>query len=343
MIELKDVYKTFHHKGKKNDALKKINLKIDEGDIYGVIGFSGAGKSTLVRLVNFLEKPTLGDVIINGQSLKGLNLQQLRTLRQQIGMIFQHFNLLESKTIFHNIAVPLYLMKKSKKEIKSKVTELLEFVGLSDKSQHYPNELSGGQKQRVGIARALACNPSILLCDEATSALDPQTTESILNLLKKINREYNITIMLITHEMSVIQQICNRVAVMENGEVIEEGSVLDVFGQPQHRTTKSFVRTVIQSQIPKSLESCIQTTLPLYELEMVGEQMTRPILSDWIQKYQLTFYQLFSHTTEIQEKPILKLFFQITGEKEKLLEAIEALRQQNIVVKEVTITCSKQQ
>ena len=343
MIELKDVSKTFQHKGKINQALKNIHVKIEEGDIYGVIGFSGAGKSTLVRLVNDLEKPTSGDVLINGQSLKALNEQQLRQLRQRIGMIFQHFNLLDSKTIFHNIAIPLILMKKSKSEIKARVSELLEIVGLSDKAHYYPNELSGGQKQRVGIARALACNPSILLCDEATSALDPQTTKSILNLLKKINRKYKITIMLITHEMSVIQQICNRVAVMENGQIIEEGSVFDVFSRPKHETTKSFVGTVIQREIPKSLASSIQPHLPLYELEMIGEQITQPILSDWIQQYDLSFVQLFSQTTEIQDRPMLKLFFQIEGEKQKMSRAIQTLIDQGLLVKEVTIRCFKQQ
>lgn len=182
-----------------------------------------------------------------------------------------------------------------------------------------------------------------MLCDEATSALDPQTTKAILHLLKKINREYNITIMLITHEMSVIQQICNRVAVMENGQIIEEGSVFDVFGQPKHATTKSFVGTVIQREIPKSLESSIQQHLPLYELEMVGEQIARPVLSDLIQQYDLSFYHVFSQTTEIQETPMLKMFFQIVGEDQKTSYAIRKLREQGIVVKEVPSPCFKQQ
>src|SRR5699024_2487255 len=228
LIELKNISKIYKRNNTETQALKDINLHINKGDIFGVIGFSGAGKSTLIRLVNYLEKPTKGKVIINNHDLNHYPVRQLRKLRKDIGMIYQHFNLLNSKTIYQNIAIPLVLEKENKKIIQKRVIELLEFVGLEDKVDSYPNELSGGQKQRIGIARALATNPSILLCDEITSALDPNTTDSILKLLQKINETYNITIMIITHEMNIIQKICNRVAVMEDGKVIEEGTVLDV-------------------------------------------------------------------------------------------------------------------
>lgn len=218
MIELRNVSKTYVRKGLSIEALKNINIKVDKGDIFGFIGFSGAGKSTLIRLVNRLEKVTSGEVLVEGEQLNTYSTSGLRKVRKKIGMIFQHFNLLESKTVFDNIAIPLVLLKRNKREIEGRVKELLAFIGLSDKANSYPSELSGGQKQRVGIARALASNPSILLCDEATSALDPQTTQSILDLLRKINKEYKITILIITHEMSVIQRICNKVAVMEKGK-----------------------------------------------------------------------------------------------------------------------------
>src|SRR5699024_306656 len=221
----------------------KVNLRINKGEIFGVIGFSGAGKSTLVRLINYLERPSSGKVYVEGKSLDTYNNAQLRKVRKDIGMIFQHFNLLQSKTIYQNIAMPLILAKTPKHIIRERVLELLKFVGVEDKEKSYPNELSGGQKQRIGIARALATNPSILLCDEATSALDPQTTDSILQLLKQINEKYKITIVMITHEMSTIQKICHKVAVMEEGRVIEEGEVTKVFSQPKQQATKDFVKT----------------------------------------------------------------------------------------------------
>ena len=221
MIEMKGVSKEYIRKEIRTLALNDVSLKVNKGDFFGVIGYSGAGKSTLVRLINYLEQPTAGNVFINGVDLSTYTVGQLRKVRKNIGMIFQHFNLLNSKTVFQNIAIPLVLSKMDKKKIKARVDELLDFVGLADKAESYPNELSGGQKQRIGIARALASNPSILLCDEATSALDPQTTDSILQLLKRINEEYKITVIIITHEMSVIQKVCNRVAVMENGEIID--------------------------------------------------------------------------------------------------------------------------
>lgn len=253
MIQFKDVSKTFKSKGVTTQALQHVSLTIDDGDMFGVIGFSGAGKSTLLRMVNGLEMPTEGHVEINGQDLSKISHNEMRKLRKSIGMVFQQFNLLDSRTVFDNVAIPLRLNKADKDKMHKKVMELLEYVNLADKADAYPGQLSGGQKQRVGIARALATNPSILLCDEATSALDPETTESILQLLERIHKELNITMLIVTHEIQVIQRLCNRVAVMEHGKVVERGSVLEVFSNPQQDMTKKFVRTVIPDQIPPSV------------------------------------------------------------------------------------------
>ena len=249
MIEFKDVNKTFRKRSTEIQALKDVSFTVERQEIFGVIGYSGAGKSTLIRLVNKLENVTSGNIIVDGHDINQYSKKELRKVKKNIGMIFQHFNLLNSKTVFNNVAMPLILEGKEKSYIKEKVDEMLEFVGLGDKGSQYPNELSGGQKQRVAIARALVTDPKILLCDEATSALDPATTDSILRLLKKVNRTFDVTILLITHEMGVIQQICDKVAVMEQGSVIEIGSVLEVFSHPKTKTAKSFVSTVISTDI----------------------------------------------------------------------------------------------
>ncbi|MEK4347250.1 methionine ABC transporter ATP-binding protein [Paenibacillus sp. FSL P4-0184] len=337
MIELKQVSKTFTRKGITIDALKGIDLKVDKGDIFGVIGYSGAGKSTLIRLVNYLERPTEGQVFVAGRDLGTYNDKELRAAKKNIGMIFQHFNLLESKKVFDNVAIPLVLLKKNKNEIRQRVQELLEFVGLSDKAGSYPSELSGGQKQRVGIARALASNPSILLCDEATSALDPQTTHSILQLLKKINAEYNITVMIITHEMSVIQEICNKVAVMEEGRIIEQGSVLDVFGSPKHKTTQNFVKTVIQNSITPSVQKSIKTEpgSVLYKLNFVGESASEPILFEMIRSYDMKVNILFANTTEIQETTLGTVIIQCSGDTPEINNALSFLKRHGVGVEEV--------
>ncbi len=253
MIEFIETTKEFQVGQSTVKALNHINLTVQKGDIFGVIGFSGAGKSTLIRTVNLLEEPTAGQVLVNGINLTSLSKKQLREEKKKIGMIFQHFNLLNSKTVFENVAMPLELAGTQKTIIESQVSEVLAFVGLEDKANRYIDELSGGQKQRVGIARALVTKPKILLCDEATSALDPQTTKSILELLKRVNIEFSITILMITHEMEVIRDICNRVAVMENGQIIEEGNVLDIFSAPKEDTTKNFVQSVVRDDIPLSI------------------------------------------------------------------------------------------
>lgn len=337
MIELREIYKTFERKGQSIEALRGVSLHVEKGDIYGVIGYSGAGKSTLIRLVNYLERPTIGQVFVEGEPLDKYSPAELRKVKKKIGMIFQHFNLLESKTVFDNIAIPLVLLKRNKQEIRERVNELLEFTGLSDKAKSYPKELSGGQKQRVGIARALASNPSILLCDEATSALDPQTTKSILELLKKINEEYNITIMIITHEMGVIQQICNKVAVMEQGEIIEKGNVLEVFGNPSHPTTQSFVQTVIHNSVPPSVLHNLkaETGRRLFKLKFVGGTASEPIINTLIRNHDVNVNILFANMTEIQNTTLGSMILQMNGDNGIIDQAAAFLLSQGVQIKEV--------
>ncbi len=241
MIQIKDVTKTFVGKDNKVEALKGISLDVHKGEIYGIIGMSGAGKSTLVRCLNFLERPTSGTVLIEGRDLSEMKNDELRKTRTQIAMIFQHFNLLMQRTVIDNICFPMEIIKKSKKEAQERAKELLEIVGLSEKAESYPAQLSGGQKQRVAIARALATNPKILLCDEATSALDPTTTKAILALLKEINQKYGITIVIITHEMSVVQEICSHVAIIDDGVLAETGRVEEVFQKPKSKAAKKLM------------------------------------------------------------------------------------------------------
>lgn len=240
-IEVRHLYKTFEQKGGRVDALKDISLKIEEGDIYGIIGMSGAGKSTLVRCLNYLERPTAGEVIVGGQELGSLTEKELRTQRSDIAMIFQHFNLLMQKNVIDNVCFPMLIQGTGKKEAREKAYQFLHTVGLEEKAKAYPSQLSGGQKQRVAIARALASDPRILLCDEATSALDPQTTATILALLRQINREFGITIVIITHQMSVIREICTHVAIVEQGELAEQGLVEDIFNHPKSRAARELI------------------------------------------------------------------------------------------------------
>jgi D-methionine transport system ATP-binding protein len=338
MIELKNIQKTFNRKDVKVEALKGVSLKIEKGDIFGVIGFSGAGKSTLIRMVNYLEQPTTGEVIVDNKNLGKLTTNELRNVRKQIGMIFQHFNLLESKTVFENVAIPLILNHTPKKEIETRVNELLEFVGLENKTHAYPNELSGGQKQRIGIARALATNPLILLCDEATSALDPQTTNSILQLLKKINKEYNITILIITHEMNVIREVCNKVAVMEKGEVIEQGNLLDVFGNPKEETTKNFVRTVVHDELPQVILDEIKDkdeNSKVLKLKFIGENSKKAILAEACSEFNVQPNILFANVTELQGNILGHLIVELKGEKENIEKAHKYMKDKNVGIEEV--------
>ncbi|AVQ34440.1 methionine ABC transporter ATP-binding protein [Staphylococcus muscae] len=291
MIELKNIVKKYESKSKSVTAVDHVNLNIDKGTIYGIIGFSGAGKSTLVRLFNYLETPTSGDVIIGGDNIGQLSKQALRQKRQKVSMIFQHFNLLWSRTVLENIKFPLEIAGVPKAEATEKAKSLVARVGLAGREHAYPSELSGGQKQRVGIARALANDPEVLLCDEATSALDPQTTDEILDLLLQLKKEQNLTIIIITHEMHVIRRVCDEVAVMENGRVIEEGKVSDVFENPQHQVTRRFVQEDLQ---PEQDFEGIVNTLELGQNDKVvkltfsGENTTQPIVSYIARKHNAT-------------------------------------------------------
>ena len=338
MIEFIDVDKTYQGSDASIHALDNINFKVDTGEIYGVVGYSGAGKSTLIRCVNQLERASAGQVIVDGKDLTTLEPAELRVTKKRIGMIFQHFNLLNSKTIYTNVAMPLILNRTPKNEIKKRVTELLDFVGLSDKASQYPDQLSGGQKQRVGIARALATNPSILLCDEATSALDPQTTESILELLRKINKEYNITILLITHEMSVIRDVCHKVAVMENGKIIERGSVFDVFTNPQTETGRRFVNTVMQTELPNYVEELIEdsgSSQFIYRINFISKLAVKPYLSQISKLYDLDVNVLFGNITELQGVPFGNLIVQFDGAEDELKKALLYLDENNVQYSEV--------
>ena len=281
MIELNQIVKRYKTKKQEVLAVDHVDLNIETGSIFGVIGFSGAGKSTLVRLLNNLEEPTSGDVIIDGDNIGQLSKSALRQKRQKVSMIFQHFNLLWSRTVLNNITFPLEIAGVSRQQAKKRAKELIELVGLQGRENAYPSQLSGGQKQRVGIARALANEPTVLLCDEATSALDPQTTDEILDLLLKIKEQSNITIVIITHEMHVIRRICDEVAVMESGRVIEQGTVNDVFEHPKHQVTKRFVKDDLNDDFDESIDE-LDTLQPgdyIVRLNFVGNNTTEPIVS----------------------------------------------------------------
>ena len=343
MITFERLEKEYRTKDKTFKALNGINLTIEKGEIFGVIGFSGAGKSTLIRCVNFLEKPTGGRVLVDGQDLLTLSPSNIRKVKRNIGMVFQHFNLLQSKTVFANIAMPLVLEGAPKKQIKQRVEELLKFVGLSDKAGAYPEQLSGGQKQRVGIARALATQPSILLCDEATSALDPQTTGSILKLLKKINAEYKITILMITHEMSVIRDVCDKVAVIEGGEIIESGTVFDIFSNPQTKTAQNFVHSVLNDSIPESVRTLVQEHNPngkLFKINFVGASSGQPLLSKIAKKFDVDINVLFGNITELQGVPFGHLIVELRGQENEIKRAYLHIQQENVSIREVIADAS---
>lgn len=338
MIELNNVSKTFGTKDASVHAVKHVNLTIDDGEIFGIIGFSGAGKSTLVRCINLLERPTEGEVIVNGDNLTKLSEKELRQVRKKIGMIFQHFNLMRSRTVAQNVAFPLKGSGLSKEEIQSKVTSLLELVDLKEKANAYPAQLSGGQKQRVAIARALANDPKVLLCDEATSALDPQTTQSILKLLKEVNQRLNLTIVLITHEMAVVKEICDRVAVMENGNVVEEGDILDVFSDPKQEITKNFINTT--SAMHKIYE-LINREHPIVQIKK-GETLVKlnyapnntgeALISKISRDYEVNTNIIFGNIEVIKSAPLGGLVIILGGKKENITKAINCLRENHVKV-----------
>ncbi|MCO8073091.1 ATP-binding cassette domain-containing protein [Acinetobacter lwoffii] len=334
MIEFKDISKQYELKGQTLHALNQINLQIPTGSIFGIIGYSGAGKSTLIRLINLLERPSSGRIIINGTDFTELDAKALRQERASIGMIFQHFNLMQTKTVAANIEMPMKLLGWSKAEREKRLEELLDFIDLKHKRHAFPDELSGGQKQRVGIARALANHPKILLCDEATSALDPQTTKSVLQLLKKINKEQGITIVMVTHEMDVIETVCDYVAVMEKGDVIETGSTLQIFSQPQHPTTKNFIQTVLQQHLPINILNNLenQNHNSIYCLKFLGSSAQETVIQAVIKQFDISLNILFANMTEINGTVIGQMFIQLLGDAQEIQVAIQFLEQHGVQV-----------
>ncbi len=338
MIELEQISKTFADAGREVHAVNNVSLTIRNGDVFGIIGFSGAGKSTLVRCINLLERPTEGSVRIDGKELTRMPAKELRQARKKIGMIFQHFNLMPSRTIFGNVAYPLKGSGLRKDQIAEKVRKLLDLVGIADKENAYPSQLSGGQKQRAAIARALANDPDILLCDEATSALDPQTTKSILKLLERLNRELGITLVVITHEMAVVKEICNRVAVMDHGRVVEEGEVFSVFASPKEELTRSFIKTTSNLQ---KIEELIAAKSPVVALKP-GERIVRlsyvernasePLISTMTKKYGVILNIIFADIEIVQNAPIGGTVGILSGPRDKMDEALEDLRSKNVGV-----------
>ncbi len=338
MIRLENVSKTFTDSNKEVHAVNNVSLTINDGDIFGIIGFSGAGKSTLVRCINLLEKPTEGKVFVDDAEITALSGKELRKARKKIGMIFQHFNLMPSRTIFGNVAYPLRGSGLSKEEISEKVHHLLELVGISEKENAFPSQLSGGQKQRVAIARALANDPSILLCDEATSALDPQTTKSILKLLQQLNQTLGITVVVITHEMAVVKEICNRVAVMDHGDVVEEGEVFHVFASPKEPLTRSFIKTTSNLQ---KIEELIEADSPvvatkkgelIVRLTYVEKNTSEPLISTVTQKFGIILNIVFADVEIVQNAPIGGTVAIVSGEGSRIDEALQYLRDKNVGV-----------
>ena len=316
MIILDQVKKVFQTSSGQVTAVDSVNLEIKKGEIFGIIGYSGAGKSTLIRMLNLLERPTDGTVTIDAKDLTKVSAKELRLARQQIGMVFQHFNLLWSRTVYENIAFSLEIAGVKKNEIKPRVLELIQLVGLSGKENNYPSQLSGGQKQRVGIARALANNPKVLLCDEATSALDPQTTDEILDLLVTINRKYNLTIVLITHEMHVIQKICHHVAIMENGRIVEQGDVLTVFRTPSHSVTKRFVKQVVNEDESLNTLDTLSKQFPdgkIVLLKYFQGNAEKPFITNVIRKYDVDINIIHGKVVQTQDGGYGSLYVQLTG------------------------------
>lgn len=346
MIQLSHIEKTYDSPSGPVKALKGIDLTIERGEIFGIIGLSGAGKSTLIRCINMLERPTAGKVIVDGQDMTAMSEKELRKARKNIGMIFQHFNLLSSATVYDNIAFPLRLSHTPEAEIKKKVLPLSELVGLADKAHQYPSQLSGGQKQRVGIARALASEPKVLLCDEATSALDPQTTRSILELIQDINRKLSLTVVVITHEMQVIKDICDKVAVIENGVIAEQGTVLEVFTNPQKPITKDFISVLLSNELPAAFRGGEVSKEPLpgayllLRLTFIGESADDPVLAGMIRKFpEIEVTMLFGNLDQIKSTPFGRMIIGITGPEAKIQEAIQYLRQQDLKEEVIGYVC----
>jgi len=329
MIDIHGVRKTFKTDRGKMEALKNIDLRIETGEIFGIIGLSGAGKSTLLRTLNRLEEPDSGSVNLGGTAITGLVNSELRKIRRRVGMIFQHFNLLSSRTVYGNVAFPLELEKWTSSDIRSRVEEMLRLIGLEDKASSYPEQLSGGQKQRVGIARALANSPSVLLCDEATSALDPKTTQSILALLEDINAKTGITVVIVTHEMGVIRQICHRVAVLDEGKVVESGKVEDIFMKPRSAMAKQLL-----SHLPRrSYDLDIlprEKGKPLVSFSFSGNSSGQPVISRAIKESGAEINILSGEIDKLQSTSVGSLTVQISGTREEIRNAISYVESRNV-------------
>ena len=347
MFEFTHVSKDFGSGEKMVRAVRDVSLTIQDGEIFGIIGFSGAGKSTLVRCINLLERPTNGTVVVDGKEMTALSPKELRLARRKIGMIFQHFNLMPSRTVFGNVAYPLQGQGLSKQAIQNKVRKLLKLVDIADKETAYPSQLSGGQKQRVAIARALANDPKVLLCDEATSALDPQTTKAILTLLKDLNQKLNLTIVMITHEMAVVKEICDHVAIMEHGQVVEQGEVFSLFADPKQPITQNFIRTTSNLQ---KIEELIAEGSPVVQLQpgevivrlsYIQKNVSEPLISTLSQRFQISLNIIFADIEIVQDAPIGGTVAILSGEREQITKAMEYLIEKNVgveVLKDARVT-----
>lgn len=329
IIEVDAISKSYTHAKKSVHALQDVSLLIEKGDIYGIIGLSGAGKSTLIRCLSRLVIPTSGRILFQGSDIARMDKRALREFRKNIGMIFQHFNLLSSRTVAGNIAYPLEIANVSVEQQNTRIDELLGLVGLKEKKENYPSNLSGGEKQRVGIARALANNPDVLLCDEATSALDPKTTREILSLLKNVNKKLGLTIVLITHEMEVIKQICNKVAVIENGRIAEEGLVTEVFFEPKHTTTKHFLQSA-SHEIPPEFFKEISPNRKLLRLRFKGKAAGEPIISEIVRRFNLDANILLGWIDRLQELSIGTLVIELTGPSQGIQDALNYLHEKTV-------------
>ena len=345
MIKLDHITQTYKTpEGREFKALDDVSIEIRPGEIFGIIGRSGAGKSTLVRCINLLNRPTEGTVTVDGKNLTELSEDELRESRRSIGMIFQHFNLLSSRTVYDNVALPLELVGTPKNVIREKVEPLLKLVGLTEHAHKYPSQLSGGQKQRVGIARALTNDPKVLLSDEATSALDPETTVATLALLKRINKELGLTIVMITHEMQVVKQICERVVVMNYGKIVEQGKVVDIFMSPQHETTKALIGNVMARDMPASILDRFRKArenhpnsdaVYLLRLAFSGNEVTRPVISECSRRFNLDFNILRGTVDDVQGQTLGSLTVLIEAESSVFIEAVNFLRENGVVVEEI--------
>lgn len=345
MIKLDHITQTYKTpEGREFKALDDVSIEIRPGEIFGIIGRSGAGKSTLVRCINLLNRPSEGTVTVDGKNLTELSEDELRESRRSIGMIFQHFNLLSSRTVYDNVALPLELVGTPKDVIREKVEPLLKLVGLTEHAHKYPSQLSGGQKQRVGIARALTNDPKVLLSDEATSALDPETTVATLALLKRINKELGLTIVMITHEMQVVKQICERVVVMNYGKIVEQGKVVDIFMSPQHETTKALIGNVMARDMPASILDRFRKArenhpnsdaVYLLRLAFSGNEVTRPVISECSRRFNIDFNILRGTVDDVQGQPLGSLTVLIEAESSVFIEAVSFLRENGVVVEEI--------